>query len=266
MQVARLHIAAALALAGCTGTIDEDLPEGITPEQEAARKIWIQKAHPVLDQNCASCHGGSRPEVAWLEGAPDPYAQKTDLLTYEKMIVSLSAPQTSMLVKKGAHEGPALTATQASGIIEWITAEREASPDASGFPVMTAPIAAMPCTAGAPGSPTCPYNEIPLDAAGAAGAKVQFTAMDISGSLYLSNLVVIPGPTGVYVEHPVVVSVPVMAEPKPDPLDRYFNITLNLPPDAPLAMQRIGTGAGSFVGFAPADPVAFYFMAVGPMK
>ena len=265
MQVARL-IAALVVATGCTGTIDEDLPEGITPEQEAARKVWITKAHPVLEQNCASCHGGSRPEVAFIEGAPDPYAQKTDLLTYEKMIVSLSAPQTSMLVKKGPHEGPGLTATQASGIIEWLQAEREATPDMNGFPVMTAAIAAMPCTAGAPGSPTCPYNEIPLDEAGAAGAKVQFTAMDISGSLYLSNLAVLPGPMGVYVEHPVVVSVPMTGEPKLDPLDRFFNVMLNLAPDAPLDQQRLGTGAGSFVGFAPADPVAFYFVAVGPMK
>lgn len=267
MQGYRLSIATlAVAASACTGTIDEDIPEGLTPEQEKARKVWITKAHPVLDTNCGSCHAGSRPEVAFIEGAPDPYAQKTDLLSYEKMIVVLSNPQTSDLIKKGAHEGPALTAAQASGIIEWMNAEREATPNMNGFPVMTMPLAAMPCTAGAPGSPTCPYNEIPLDAAGAAGAKIQFTAMNLSGSLYLSNLVAIPGPMGVYIEHPVVVSVPAMGEPKLDPVDRFFNVMMNLPAGAPVAMQRIGNGAGSFVGFSPTDPIAFYFKAVGPMK
>ena len=268
MLVARLHFAALVAAAmaaGCTGQIEEDIPEGITPEQEAARKAWITKAHPVLEMNCASCHGGSRPEVAFIEGAPDPYAQKTDLLSYEKMIVVLTSPQTSELIKHGAHEGPALTAGQASGLIEWMQAEREASPDMNGFPVMTSPLVVMPCTAGAPGSPTCPYNDIPLDEAGAPGAAIRFTAMDISGSLYLSNLVAIPGPTGVYIEHPVVVSVPPMGEPKLDPLDRFFDVKLNLAAGAPAAEQRIGTGTGSFIGFAPLDPVAFYFKAVGPM-
>ena len=268
MQVARLHIAAiAAALAtGCTGQIDEDIPEGITPEQEKARKAWITKAHPTLEMNCVSCHGGSRPEVAFIEGAPDPYAQKTDLLSYEKMIVILSSPQTSELIKHGAHDGPALTASQASGIIEWMQAEREATPEMNGFPVKAAAIPVMPCTAGAPGSPTCPYNEIPLDSLGAAGAKIQFTATDVSGSIYLSNLAAIPGPMGVYLEHPIVVSVPAMGEPKLDPVDRFFNVMLNLPSGAPAAMQRIGNGAGSFVGFAPADPIAMYFKAVGPMK
>lgn len=256
---------------GCTGQIEADIPEGISPEEEAARSAWVANAQPVLDTNCASCHGGSRPEVAWLVGAPDVQAQRSSLLMYQRVggmgkIVSLGAPSTSELIKHGAHEGPALSAEQASKVLDWIQKEREAQAMGNPFPVMLAPTAMMVCTTGAPGSPTCPYNDLPLDGAGAAGAKVQFTMNDVSGSAYLSNLKVIPGPMGVYVEHPIFVSVPAMGMPKLDPLDRYEPVMLNLPANAPAAMQMLGNGTASFIGFSPADPIAIYFQAVGPMK
>lgn len=256
----------AVGLLGCTGQIEEDLPTGISPEQEAARKAWVISAQPVLDKNCVSCHGGSMPTVAWLEGSPDINAQKEDLLTYTKPLVDFNSPQASLLIKKGAHDGPALSASQSSGIIDWITKERDATPTMSGFPVQTMAQALMPCTAGAPGTETCPYNDILLDAAGATGAKVQFTAQNLSGQLYLSSIKVIPGPMGAYVEHPLFVSVPAMGEPKLDPLDRYAATKLNLAAGAAAAMQQLGNGTASFPGFLPTDPVAFYAKAVGPMK
>lgn len=268
MLAFKLPLAAALfaVLTACTGEIQEDLPEGISPAQEAARKAWVTGAQPTLDANCASCHGGSMPAVAWLEGAPDVNAQKEDLLTYTKPLVDFNAPQTSLLIKKGAHDGPALTAGQASGILDWIQKERDATPAMSAFPVMTTPLTLMPCTAGAPGTETCPYNEILLDAVGSAGSKVQFTAGNLSGQLYLSSIKVIPGPMGAYVEHPVFVSVPATGDPKLDPLDRYASLKLNIAANAPAAMQQLGNGTGSFPSFDPTQPLAVYAKAVGPMK
>jgi mono/diheme cytochrome c family protein len=269
----RLLFAALVGLVGgCTGQIEEDVPDGITPEQEAARKAWVVGAQPVLSTNCASCHGGSMPAIAWLEGGDDVNAQKEDLLTYTSAttttmpLVDFNAPQASLLIKKGGHDGPALTAGQASGVLDWIQKERDATPVANGFPIMTPSIALMPCTAGAPGTPTCPYNEFPLDAHGAPGAKVEFTAADLSGQLYLSNIKVVPGPMGAYVEHPVFVSVPAAGEPKLDPLDRYAAVKLNIAAGAAVAMQQLGTGSATFPMFNPADPLALYAKAVGPMK
>src|SRR5690349_753014 len=109
-----------MLLVGCTGQIEADIPEGISPEEEAARSAWVAKAQPVLDTNCASCHAGSRPEVAWITGGPDVQAQRKAVLMYTRPtannqpIVSLGSPSTSELVKHGAHEGPALSADQAS--------------------------------------------------------------------------------------------------------------------------------------------------------
>ena len=262
--------AALIGLVGaCTGQIEEDVPDGITPEQEAARKAWVVGAQPVLSANCSMCHGGSMPAVAWLEGGDDVNAQKEDLLTYVSSlmmpIIDFNAPQASLIIKKGGHDGPALTAGQASGILDWIQKERDATPVANGFPIMTPAIALMPCTAGAPGEPTCPLNEIPLEAHGAPGAKVEFTASNLSGQLYLANIKVVPGPTGAYVEHPVFVSVPAVGEPKLDPLDRYASVKLNVAAGAAVAMQQLGTGSGTFPMFNPAEPLALYAKAVGPM-
>jgi hypothetical protein len=268
MLASRFPLALALLFTACTGEIQEDLPEGITPEQEAARKAWVTGAQPVLQERCSECHGGSMPAVAWLEGAPDVNAQKTDLLTYQTAamlsLLDFNAPQASALIKKGAHDGPALSAGQASGILDWIQKERDATPTTSGFPVKTEPLVMMPCSAGAPGSATCPYNEILLDAAGAPGAKLQFTAGNLSGQLYLSSIQVIPGPGGAYVEHPVLVSVPAMGEPILDKLDRYASVKLNLAAGA--MTGKLGNGTGSFPEFNPNDPIALYAKVVGPMK
>lgn len=259
-------------LVGCTGQIEADLPEGISPEEEAARSAWVAKAQPVLDANCASCHGGSRPEVAFMTGGPDVQAQRMSVLAYKRMtmmtvpIVQLGSPSTSELIKHGAHEGPALSADQASNILEWIQREREAQAMGNLFPIMIPPSAMMLCTGGAAGSATCPYNDVPLDGAGAPGAKVQFTMSNVSEQVYLAALKVIPGPMGVYVEHPIFVSVPAMGMPVLDPLDRFEPVKLNLPANAPAAMQTLGNGTASFAQFKPADPLAIYFTAVGPMK
>ena len=268
MLATRLSIVVLLGI-GCTGQIEADLPAGTTPEQEAARRAWVAGAQPVLDTNCASCHGGSMPNVAWIEGGPDVNAQREDVLTYMGTmgtIVQLGTPQTSLLVKKGAHDGPALSAEQATKVVDWITKERDAKGMMNAFPIMLPPTAMMVCTTGAPGSPTCPYNEFPLDAAGATGAKVQFTMTDVGGTPYLANLKIIPGPMGVYAEHPLFVSVPAMGMPKLDPIDRYQTLRLNLPAGAPAAMQTLGNGTASYSTFATADPITVYFVAVGPMK
>jgi len=262
------RVIALLFASGCTGVIDADVPEGISPEQEEARKTWIMKAHPTLQANCESCHGGSRAGVNWLEGA-DPYKQRDALMAYMGAmgpIINLDAPQTAKIITYGAHEGPDLNAVQASNVIEWMQKERDARPMGNFFPVMTTPISMMPCTGGAAGTPTCPYNEFPLDAAGATGAKVQFTFTDVSGKPYLSNMKVVPGPMGVYAQHPMFVSVPATGEPKLDTLDRYANVTINIAAGAPAAMQTIGNGTSSFVDYSSLDPIAVYFKAVGPMK
>src|SRR5512143_2724379 len=62
---------AALTLIGCSGLIDGGQGTAITPEEKAARQLYVSKAEPIFDSACASCHSGSDPTVAFLAGA-DP--------------------------------------------------------------------------------------------------------------------------------------------------------------------------------------------------
>jgi hypothetical protein len=52
-------------------------------------------------------------------------------------------------------------------------------------------------------------------------------------------------------------------EPKPDPIDRWFNVDLNL---APNTESPIGTGEGSYTGFAPTDQLGIRFDVYEAMK
>ncbi|HLL22096.1 MAG TPA: hypothetical protein VK427_08190, partial [Kofleriaceae bacterium] len=109
-------------------------------------------------------------------------------------------------------------------------------------------------------------NAVPLDGAGAAGAKFEFTATNAAGALYLSNLKIVPGPSGVYVDHPIFVSVPATGAPKLDPLDRYQGMKFNLGAGAAAPMQTLGNGTASFPAFSATDPLAIYAREVGAMK
>ena len=70
LPMVRLSVGAlaALALMGCSGLIDGG-DEDVTPEEQAARQLYLTKAKPVFDTTCASCHSGSDPTVAFLQGA-----------------------------------------------------------------------------------------------------------------------------------------------------------------------------------------------------
>src|SRR5262249_60954763 len=59
-----------VALIGCTGLIDGG-SDGLTQQQRDARAKWQSEAAPVLEQNCASCHNGSRPMIGFLIGTAD---------------------------------------------------------------------------------------------------------------------------------------------------------------------------------------------------
>src|SRR5687768_12915884 len=129
--VRRLHlvrlsaIAVALFAVGCTGLIDDGGTGNQTPAQAEARRAWLQEAQPVLAQNCAACHNGSRPGVGFFEGA-EPFAQRDDILANDPVVVNLTAPQSSRVLTKGLHEGPALTAAQTSSILQWIQKQKDA--------------------------------------------------------------------------------------------------------------------------------------------
>jgi hypothetical protein len=267
--VRQLHLVRLTAVAitvfalGCTGLIQDDGMGNLTPEQSAAREAWLSEAQPVLAQNCSACHNGSRTGIGFLEGA-DPMSQRATLLAYTPLVVNLTAPQSSRLITKGLHEGPAFTAAQTSSILQWIQKQKDAegSTGEGDLTLETEAFTPLICVSGAPGTVDCPFNNVALDAIGSPGAVIRFTVQALGSGLYLSNMKLIPGAEGAYIEHPLFVSKPAEGDAKPDTIDRFFNVKMNLQQTATEAEQQIAGGTAAFVGFQATDPLSIYFKRV----
>ena len=99
---------ALVAFTGCTGLIDSKAGSG-TPEEIAAKKAWIETALPILTTNCGGCHNGSQAGIDFLKGDSDLGIRDT-LIAFTPGVVNFDAPQSSRLLTKGPHNGPALLA------------------------------------------------------------------------------------------------------------------------------------------------------------
>ena len=275
LDMVRLTVAAAaiFAMVGCSGLIDGGGSGGLTPEQQTARRIWVEKALPQLQANCVVCHDGTRPNIGFIIGAGD-LDKRESILAYAPAVVNLDAPSSSRIMTKGLHEGPALDATQTSDLLEWVNAEKVAAGSTGEEPptLETTQFLVQVCTSGlpdAPGAPNpnCLVNKIPLTDIGATGAEVQFVVQSLGSGLYMTNLRLVPGTDGAFIEHPLFVSYPADdSAPKADTIDRFFNVKLNLQMTATPEEQQIGGGTAAFVGFLATDKLAIHFKNASVFK
>ena len=242
--------------AACTGDIEDKSLAGLTPAEALAKTRWLKDAEPVFQAKCLMCHDGSMatampPADPYLAGSGDMAIRDT-AIAYVPQLVNLGAPKSSRVLSKGMHEGPALSAQEATKILGWIQAERDARP-----PAMVIETMQVMMTDGSAAT-------IPLDSVGATGATLTFTAQVIAGGVYVTNLAVTAGPDGIYFEHPLFVSDPPGAgsgsgssSAIPDPLDRYYSTKINLMTGS----ASIGTAA-TFDGFSITSPISVRFDVV----
>jgi hypothetical protein len=242
-------IAIAFSLADCSGEIQSDIYEDLNPKEQVALVKWVEKALPVLSTKCVMCHDGSMPMIGYLAGATDLERRMT-LIAYMPAVVNMNAPQSSRMLTKGAHTGPMLEAREASDILQWIVAERDARPDIP--PIRSTKLVPMLCV----DVMNCPVNIIDLSTMGQPGT-VEFNLSQLVSDSYVTNITIKAGPAGLHIAHPLFESWPAGAtEPKPDPIDRWFNVDMQVDPNA---AAPIGTGEGTFVGFNPADELSVRF-------
>lgn len=259
------HLIVLALVVGCTGVINAPAPPGQTPQQALALQKWVKQALPVFKAKCSMCHDGSMPDIGFLAGMTDLMIRDT-AIAFLPQVVNLNAPQSSRVLSKGVHEGPQLLSPEASDILEWLIAERDARPP--GPVIETPQFVLMMCTAGNPGDATCPINKVDLSSLGPAGAEFDFVAQALSGDLYTTGMSFKPGTDGLYVEHPLFESWPPAATgsdagvpaPIPDSLDRYFATKLNLMPGA--APAPLGAGNATFAGFVPTNMMSIRFDAI----
>jgi hypothetical protein len=260
LSMVRLTVISAILLAaGCTGIIGGG-EVGETPEQAAARQYFESQVYPVLTSaSCVSCHA-SMPGIDFLAGAPDPTAVHATVVAFEPSVVNTEAPESSRLITKGPHSGPALMPTEAAVLLQWVNLEVAALPeDPDRIVYETTPVQPLICQAGAPGEATCPINRIDLSTIGAPGSSVTFIVEPLSTGLYLSELKLEAGPEGVYVEHPLFVSWPMPTVKEPDDIDRFFATKMNLMANEILPIDG---GTAAFMTFSRQSPISITFKKI----
>lgn len=280
LDLVRLTVGAmALVMAaGCTGLIDDTvLPTDLEKDEANARRLWDEKAWPVLEAQCAGCHT-SMPNIDFLNTAGvdltmNTYGIREKLVTFTPTVVNLETPPSSRILTKGLHDGPELSTADLSDLLEWVRAEQDARPqpgEEGGATILaSAPIMPMICPSGTP-LPSCPVNVIDLAPLGLDGAQITFTALQFPSQLYINQLKLVGGNSGVYIEHPLFVSRPPPPpenEPTPEPIadgiDRYFNLKMNL---AMATEEMIDGGTASFVGFPAENTLEVHFKIITPYK
>jgi len=274
-------VIAILLVTGCSGLVDDGGTGGLSPDEITARKLWLQRALPLLKANCDECHGGSMPDIDFIAGTSD-LEIRDNLLAHQPVEVDLDSPPNSHLLTRGAHDGPALNASQSSDLLEWMRAEKQAQGVATVIVGVTKFQVSL-CTSGLPDTPAAPnpnclVNHVALDEVGAAGATIDFVAQALSGATYITNLQLTAGPAGVFVDHPLFVTYPATPDETRigcqqdaagetfcgDSLDRFGTLKLNLMTGAAPAV--LGDGTATFTDFVASDQVSIHFKEAGAFK
>lgn len=244
-----LSLAALSALAGaCTagavdvrGAGDDDASEA----ERAAIESFDKQVMPILSDNCAACHA-TMANIDFLKSEPDV---RQRVMGWPGL-VALDAPNDSLLLGKGAHEGPAFTIEQATIVLDWIQLERAAAGGEESAVELD------------PFQPIAGLNTIDLGAIGLVGSSISFRMEPLSVGMYLSEIVLTGGPDGAHLVHPLFVVWQAATEtPEPDPIDRFAGLDLSVTAGQ---QAMIGGGTAVFVDVPPDSMLSLHFELAEP--
>ena len=102
-------------LAACVGDAEDD-----RSRRSYAEKAWLAEALPIFQANCMVCHWATGEPPLFLAGET-PWQVRNSALA--SMVVNLASPESSRVLTKGAHAGPALLPREAAKILYWLQAE-----------------------------------------------------------------------------------------------------------------------------------------------
>jgi hypothetical protein len=259
MMLVMRYLALALACGACQGLVSASQPQPApdvdampdtppdAPNWSPARASFEQNVGPLIAATCNACHGGSDPAIAWMKPDPDTYST---VMSWPHL-VDVSAPGTSMILTKGAHEGPVWSVEQAATILTWIQLEHDERPVDP-----TIETHAIDVVQGA--------NTLSLDAIGSTGSSMTFNAQKLTYGLYLSRIQLVAGPTGIHIKHPLFVTWVTSgqtATPSPDPADSFDTVELDLPAGA---TTTIGGGLLMLENVAMNAQLSVSFKSIGP--
>ena len=112
----------------------------------------------------------------------------------------------------------------------------------------------------------CPLNTIPLHdlgIGGIPGASITFISQAVGSSISLTDIKLITGPRGAYIEHPLFISIPSDTSGRlmVDSIDRFRDLTINVPSSIGGNVQQFGPGGAFFVDFLPQNKLVILFEA-----
>jgi hypothetical protein len=190
---------------------------------------------PTFESRCGPCHVQGTDNAPPYLGGADPY---TTIKTYAGVVVA--NPQQSILLTKGAHQGPALVDPLRASITTWLTAEAAGAP---AGPVTTAPFAV---TTGA--------NQVDLSTL-VPGAAITFTAATSGDYLDLTAIELIaPSGSTVTVTYPIFYVVPASGPQIQD--NDFSNVNQTI---AAGQTDPLGPGLLSIEGWATGDQLRIAF-------
>ncbi|MCE9578729.1 MAG: hypothetical protein K8W52_36730 [Deltaproteobacteria bacterium] len=245
LRMVRLVAATAFALVlatGCMGEITNGAngDDVLTPEEIAAKNAFDQTVTPILGPTCGGCHT-SMANIDFMAPMPD---MRTHLLAWPGL-VNLDTPTSSKLLTKGAHSGPAFTAEQSAGVLDWINLEKVAA----GGPTTTVETQAF--------QPQPGVNTVDLTGIGLPGATITFRMQQLSVGIYLNEITVHASTDAIHVVHPLFVTWDAQNVASPDPVDRFADIDLTV---AANEASSIGGGTAVFVDVAPTTKLSLHFL------
>lgn len=213
----------------------------------AARAQFEAEVEPLIAVRCASCHSDAIIAPVFVDDA-DVYAS---VMGYAGLVTP-GAPESSSLVTKGLHRGPAWTATEEATVRAWIEAEGVPTGGDAGTPPIDVPHTT-------PRAIVEGANVIQLDTLGLPGATVTFVAARVALGMNLSEVTLQAGSTPVYVSHPVLV-IDDGSRMQADPEDRFAGVVLSLPPSGSGALASTAL----LVGFPEGGALAIGFEEARP--
>lgn len=224
-------------------------PEGdAAPAGPTAADVFATRVEPMLASRCGACHGADRTGPDFLRPNPDV---RTTLLGYPA-IVSLTSPDSSRLLTKGEHSGPALSSGEADIVRNWIALEAAEGTmvDPVEREIATTPIAV-----------TEGFNAIPLDVLGLPGSTLHFVGARVGDGMFLDSVTIVAGPMGARVEHPVFVTW-IDGAPTADPVDRFAGVEIAVDPNT---SRPFDTGTVVLTTFPEGALLSVHFDAAEPL-
>jgi mono/diheme cytochrome c family protein len=162
---------------------------------ETGRELFDRSVASLISGRCGSCHSdGGR--------AGAPFVSPADLygavLTYPGLVTP-GEPARSLLLTKGAHDGPAWETAEADVISRWITLEGAAPPmiDAG---MMTMPVETAQFT------PMEGDNAVRLDGVDLPGAELRFTLNVRATEVQISSIRIYAGGASVAIRSPLFIA------------------------------------------------------------